>query len=193
MTIESLYVDGYTLVTEGWIEIGLSPWLNNDTGNYIYDKLSATHSEFTFADLPSSGTITSVTIYFECKADDAPNDDGFNVYIYNGTSWQLVGSIKPSSTDWAWESININAILDSVAKVNGTKLYVVMTKVGGADEVYIRKCYLYVDYTPGGPQPGWNKLQYFTEPPTGGAFNKLKFASEPPVAASWNKILYAGE
>ena len=68
-----------------------------------------------------------------------------------------------------------------------------MTKVGGADEVYIRKCYLYVDYTLGGLQPGWNKLQYFTEPPTGGAFNKLKFASEPPVSGAWNKVLYAGE
>ena len=56
-----------------------------------------------------------------------------------------------------------------------------------------RKYSIYCTYTPSAPPEGWRKLQYFSEPPTGGAFNKLKFASEPPVAASWNKILYAGE
>lgn len=50
-------------------------------------------------------------------------------------------------------------------------------------------------FTPAGagPTPGWNKLQYLTEPPTAGAFNKLKFASEPPIPGSWNKILYSTE
>lgn len=46
---------------------------------------------------------------------------------------------------------------------------------------------------PPGISPGWNKLQFVTEPPTGGAFNKLKYASEPPVSGAWNKILYSGE
>ena len=44
-----------------------------------------------------------------------------------------------------------------------------------------------------GPQPGWNKLQYSTEPPTGEAFNKLRFANEPPTQGAWNKILYENE
>lgn len=43
------------------------------------------------------------------------------------------------------------------------------------------------------PPEGWMKLQYVTEPPTGGAFNKLKYASEPPVSGAWNKVLYEGE
>lgn len=51
----------------------------------------------------------------------------------------------------------------------------------------------YFKPTAAGPTPGWNKLQYLTEPPTGGAFNKLKFASEPPIAGAWNKILYSTE
>ena len=51
----------------------------------------------------------------------------------------------------------------------------------------------YFKPTAAGPTPGWNKLQYLTEPPTAGAFNKLKFASEPPIAGAWNKILYSTE
>ena len=46
-------------------------------------------------------------------------------------------------------------------------------------------------FTPaGGVTPGWNKLQYLTEPPTAGAFNKIAYESEPPVPAAWNKIKY---
>ena len=41
-----------------------------------------------------------------------------------------------------------------------------------------------------GPTPGWNKLQYLTEPPTAGAFNKIAYETEPPVSAAWNKIKY---
>lgn len=44
-----------------------------------------------------------------------------------------------------------------------------------------------------GVPTGFNKLQYFTEPPTPGAFNKLKYASEPPVPSAWNKLAYEGE
>lgn len=40
---------------------------------------------------------------------------------------------------------------------------------------------------------GWRKLQYFTEPPSAGAFNKLKYVSEPPVPGAWNKLAYEGE
>jgi len=45
----------------------------------------------------------------------------------------------------------------------------------------------------GGPITGWRKLQYYTEPPSTGAFNQLKFASEPPVSGAFNKLLYEGE
>lgn len=44
-----------------------------------------------------------------------------------------------------------------------------------------------------GVTPGWNKLQYASEPPTTGAFNKLKYVSEPPVPGAWNKLAYVGE
>lgn len=44
-----------------------------------------------------------------------------------------------------------------------------------------------------GVQPGWNKLQYTTEPPVSEQFNKLKFVTEPPVSNSWNKLAYDGE
>lgn len=78
----------------------------------------------------------------------------------------------------------------SVSLVTTSRIDVIWTHlVSGSDyDVY------YDSLTLGGePTTGWNKLQYFTEPPTTGAFNKLRFASEPPVSGSWNKLLYAGE
>jgi len=51
---------------------------------------------------------------------------------------------------------------------------------------------IYCTYT-AAPAAGFKKLQYYSEPPSSGAWNKLKYASEPPVAGAWNKLLYEGE
>ena len=44
-------------------------------------------------------------------------------------------------------------------------------------------------YSVGGPSPGWNKLQYASEPPTASAWNQLK----REAGTGWKKILYDGE
>lgn len=45
-----------------------------------------------------------------------------------------------------------------------------------------------VDYSTG-PSPGWNKLQFTSEPPTPNAFNQLK----QEAGAGYKKLLYEGE
>jgi len=41
----------------------------------------------------------------------------------------------------------------------------------------------------GGPSPGWNQIQYTSEPPTPNAWNQLK----QDAGTGWKKLLYEGE
>lgn len=148
--LEYLPVDGFKnrVPATDWTYSGSPPYLDG-TGNYIYTKATGAESgNYSFADGSVSGTIHSVTAYFECQADDAPNDDGFDVYLYDG-SWNNVGRILPSSAgSYANESLDVSGTLDTATKVTGAEMYTVYYKSKGANEVYIQRVWLYVNYTP---------------------------------------------
>ncbi|GAG76462.1 unnamed protein product, partial [marine sediment metagenome] len=101
--IETLWCDLYVDNRLGWTKTGSSPHLDNSDTNYISTKTDVqTEGDFEFADLSSAGTITSVNIGIECKADDAPGDDGFYVWVFDGSSWTNEVLIQPSQTTYQY-------------------------------------------------------------------------------------------
>lgn len=193
MTTETLYVNVFTSINEEWTEVGANPWLNDSTANYIYTKAdNKWHEEFTFADSAvGTGTINSVDIYLEIQGNSGRNDR-VEIHLHDGSSWSNVYNQDPDNDSYQWYNYDVGSILDSWAKIDAAKLKVQYQRAGSpaTQEIYIRRCYIYVDYT-SGPTPGqFNKLVYATEPPVPSAWNKLAYASEPPTTSSWNKLKY---
>ena len=142
---ETLYVDGFDSTYTEWAESGSSPYID-DSDDYIYESSDGDREGyFTFADTTHSGDIfNSVEIYFECY--QVGSGEWFEVWIYDGSSWSDLGDITPG-TSYSWKSMNITSKIDSWTKVDACQLYVVYQKTGKPDFVYVRRCYLYVDYT----------------------------------------------
>jgi len=147
--IKILWCNTYNSNRLGWTKAGSSPYLDDTDNSDISTKIDLqTEGDFGFSDLTSSGPITSVTLYLECKANDAPDDDGFNVYIHDGNSWTNEGTIKPTSTSYNYETLIITSKLDTSTKVNNAQIYFEYIKSKGADFLWIRRAYLYIDYVP---------------------------------------------
>jgi len=147
---ETLYVNSFDASNEEWdLESGSSPYLSDDD-DYIHDTAGNAPQEgnFGFANSTATGTINNVTLYFETQADDAPADDGFNVFINNGTGgFTDEGLLQPSSTTYAWDTIDVSSKFPSWQSIDDAQMYVVYSKSGQGDDVYVRRAYLYVDYT----------------------------------------------
>ncbi len=148
--IETLWSDSYVDNHVGWTVVGSPPYLGDTDGDYIYSKTDLTEEgDYGFADLSSAGSITSVTLYLECYGDDAPNDDSFDVYVFDGSSWTNEGNIAPSTTAWGtYETLDLSTKLNTDVKINNAQVYFIYKKSKGADDVWIRRAYLYVDYSP---------------------------------------------
>lgn len=117
-----------------------------------------------------------------------------NVYVWDGSTWHLVGTIT-AETQCEAHQFNATPYINTVAKLNTiqTRIESVGLAGGGPPTRYVRVCWIpvYADWSIG-PTPGFNQIQYFTEPENPG-WNKWRFAAEPPVTGAWNKLLYAGE
>lgn len=148
--IENLWCNEYISNRLGWTKTGVSPYLDDTDGSYIYTNIDAqTEGDFSFSDLSSAGSIISVTLYVECYANDAPNDDGFYVNVWDGISWSQEGLIQPSTTGWGtYETLSLTSKFNTYNKINDAQIYVEFEKSKAADFVYIRRAYLNVDYTP---------------------------------------------
>jgi len=48
---------------------------------------------------------------------------------------------------------------------------------------------LHIEWSAAGPTPGWNQIQYTSEPPIPNAWNQLK----QEAGTGWKKLLYEGE
>lgn len=184
----NLWVNSLGTERTGWLRVGSSPYLNtqDQPANYVYSVTRKDEiGDFNFGDTSQSGTINSVTLYV--YGQRGGTIVGFVVGIWDGSSWTEYALILPTS--WGWVS-EVISVLDTWAKINGAKMYI--KRPNSTVRTDVDAAYLLVNYTEL-PLTGFRKLQYFTEPPTTGAFNKLKFASEPPVPGAWNKLLYEGE
>jgi len=145
---ETLYVNGFDLTYTDWSTSGISPYIN-DSDDYIYTMAwdGAEEGNFTFADTVHSGdTFNFVEIYFECYQEGS--GEWFDVWIYDGSSWTDIGDITPDSS-YSWKSMNVTSKIDSWTKVDSCQIYVVYRKAGKPQNIYVRRCYLDVDYTAG--------------------------------------------
>jgi len=148
---ESLYVDSKTTDMQNWDERNApSPYLADESTGFIRETKSAgaTEGYFGFADPIGTDVINSVTLYFECYGDDT--DDQFYVYVdcSDGSGWVNEGTIAVDQTGYGWETLSLTARLDSWPDIQNARIYLYYVAVGGGDDVYVRRAYLYVDYTP---------------------------------------------
>lgn len=149
MGTESLYVNGFNSVNEQWTETGASPWLNDNTVNYIETSSDeAWHEEFTFSDHSGSETLNSATLYVEVRGNSGRNDYVV-IDIYDGSSWSNVASLDPDNDVYQWFNYDVDTILDSWVKVNAARLRVQYQRSGSpaVKTIYIRRAYIYVDYS----------------------------------------------
>ncbi len=140
---ETLYVNSFDNAYHAWTETGSSPYLNDNTANWISThSYNAVEGNFAYADhTQGSGQILSARVYFESKADG--NDD-FSVNIYDG-SWHSVGEISPDH-NYGWQSIDVTSYLNSWTKVDGFRTRVQYEEACSEDDVFIRRSYLSIEY-----------------------------------------------
>ena len=151
---ESLYVDSKTTDMQNWDERNApSPYLADESTGYVHEVKSsaATEGYFGFADPSGTGTITSVYLYIECYGDDT--NDQVNIYLNcdDGSDFLLVGGITINQLTYDWESLYLGR-LDSWYDIQSAQIYLYYLGVGGGDDVFVRRAYLYVDYTPAGAE-----------------------------------------
>jgi hypothetical protein len=151
-----LYVNGFDSTDVAWREFGSSPYLNDDTANYIrhnvnnqregwfsFQDLSAAYTQiFSSLDQPIGATIT---IGFDCKREGS--DDYFNFTINDGTTTYGPYSITDLPGDYDWRTYDITNIINTPRKINNARIQVTYIQRGGdASYVYIRRCRLYLNF-----------------------------------------------
>ena len=150
MPLEELFVDAHDNTLLEWLRTGAAPYLNDSSLNYIdTDAINNREGYFDFEDSMGSGTINSVKLRLESRYTFTDFIGGFEVrvYIYDGSDWHDIGTFwAPSSYDWI--EIDISAIIDSWAKIDGCRMYVKSVTEVGQSVVFIRRGKLVVDYAP---------------------------------------------
>ncbi|MCK5122967.1 MAG: hypothetical protein KAQ87_02360 [Candidatus Pacebacteria bacterium] len=151
---ETLYVDGCSGAKTQWTTMTNTPYLDNNDGSLIHEDKSASMEvgDFSFANTATGGTdtINSVILYFECQSDDGPSNDGFNVYIDDGEGFTNEGNVSPTSNgSYGWDTLDVSAKLNTWAKIDAATMYLDTVNIGGGDDIYVRRAYLYVDYSTG--------------------------------------------
>jgi len=153
--VESLYVDSYTGDHQNWDERNEpSPYLADEDTGYVHEVKSsaATEGYFGFADPGGSGTINSVTLYIECYGQDT--NDLIHIYIdcSDGSGWVNEGTITVDQLSYGWETLSLSTRLDSWPDIQNAQLNLYYQGVGGGDDIFVQRAYLYVDYTLAGQE-----------------------------------------
>ena len=147
MATEQLYVDGLGTERTDWTRVGTTPYLDaqDQPSHYVHNAVKkAEIGDFTFADTarPHTDTLNSVTLYAYSRKIGPPTLD---FYLWDGTGWTDTGLACDVSGLWSWESVNVSAILDTWAKVDGAKLYI--KQPNDEDQAEVDAVYLLIDYT----------------------------------------------
>lgn len=151
---ETLYVDSYTGDLQNWDERkDPSPYLADEDTGYVHEVKSsgATEGYFGFADPSGSGDINSVTLYVECYGEDTNDQIDIFVDCSDGSGWVEEGTITVNQLSYDWETLVLTTRLDSWTDIQNAQIYFYYQGVTGGDDIYVRRAYLYVDYTAAGP------------------------------------------
>jgi len=115
----TLYVDGVGSEHTGWIKTGVSPYLDTqDDGDVEAQLIGAEVGDFTFADTAQTGIPTAVFVQVYIKKELTRKVE---VWIYDGSSEQLAGTITPD-TSYGWVEVDATSILNTFTKINAAKM-----------------------------------------------------------------------
>ncbi|KPJ70916.1 hypothetical protein AMJ52_09300, partial [candidate division TA06 bacterium DG_78] len=134
---EYLYVDGFGAEKTEWTEGGSAPYLDaiDDPLNRVYTAADAAQEgDWTFADSTFVGSFSSSQIELYCEQWGTL--ETISVYIHDGSSWSNVGSITPDAS-YSWKTLDTSSVLNTEAKIDAAKMYVVYQKSGKADVALI--------------------------------------------------------
>jgi hypothetical protein len=133
---EYLYVDFWGLEKSDWSTTGSPPHLNAvDGSNRIYTNTgNDQQGDYTFDDSSVSGVFSSSQIELYSYQEGA--GETINVFIHDGSSWNDMGSISPDS-GYSWKSIDTSSVLDTSAKIDAAKMYVIYQKSGAGGVVHL--------------------------------------------------------
>jgi len=145
MVVEEVYTNAFDARVVDWLETGASPYLNDSDANYIVAATDLINEgDWTFPNSAGSGAINSVKLRVELKGSKTEVGD-VAVYVWDGTSWVLAGYATPT-TSYAWIEIDVSAILNTWAKINGAEVYFQYLKTFTGSTV-VRRLTRKVDYT----------------------------------------------
>ena len=136
-----LYVDNFDATWSQWnLNSGSSPYLDAIDSSYVADnQASARVGTFTFADTSvSSSYITSVnvSIYTKQTDSDTPANERVTIALWDGTSWNSLGYVVPATT-YGWIIKDATAILNTITKINGAKIYLNHSRIDNSGTVYV--------------------------------------------------------
>jgi len=142
MPTETLYCNAFDGTTTAWVEVGSSPYLQDNDVDHIKDYHAGYDERyFRFVNSSGSGTINLVKIVLEAMTDaGSAIEELVTVYINDNN----VGDISCPINVMTFLDIDITAILDTWAKIDAATLWL-ETKIGGYMR-YVRRAYLLVDY-----------------------------------------------
>ena len=145
MTVEEVYTNAFSAEYVAWTEYGASPYLDDTDTGYICTNVDlADEREWSFPNSAGSGTINSVKLRLEAQVSVA--DCGYvSVYVLVGSNYVFAGNIFPV-VGYGWFELDVSAVLNSWAKVNGAKVWVSYNKVA-TGYGYVRRLTRKVDYT----------------------------------------------
>jgi len=143
---EILYVDEYVEVVCNWVKEGNSPYLHNTDDDYIWVSGNGYQiHDFMFRDLPMDAPLISCFLFIEGQCSgEAGGSLGF--FIYDGDAWSdeirvLIPYWGAASDIWSWVNYDISSILNTQAKINASKLWLVCRT---SHLLNIRRAYLFV-------------------------------------------------
>jgi hypothetical protein len=85
--------------------------------------------DFTFQNLNSGDVSSAVNVELFAFQPPPPlswgGNDTVQVYVHDGSSYQLAGSVTPSNSSFTWVGLDVSSILNTNNKINSAKVYLV--------------------------------------------------------------------
>ncbi|MCJ7424960.1 hypothetical protein MUP01_11950 [Candidatus Bathyarchaeota archaeon] len=147
MPVEDVYTNAFDASRVAWVETGVSPYLHDTNIDWIGTNIAnVEEGDWAFPVSAGSDAINSVKVRLENYVT-ALGCGLVRVYVWNGAIWSLAGSVGGASLVYAWEEIDVSAILNTWAKINAAKVYLKYARLLNGSQ-YVRRLTRKVDYTP---------------------------------------------
>jgi hypothetical protein len=162
----------------------------NDDTDYMVSSTDEDECELGLTDVddPGVGTGHKIRCYAKSVAGGGAREQMYIALVENGNVRATSSAVNTDRSAYGLiEYILSEAEANSITNYANLRLRFHITKTD-ADEP-IRVTQAEFECPDAGVSPGWNKVQYTSEPPTPNAWNQIKQSE----LGGWEKILYDGE